>query len=90
MAKKNTPSSPISFSASVDLETGSPTSYEAAFLELEDLLHQIEIGQLPLDQLLSGYQRGTALLKFCQQQLQAVDDQIKLQTETELKPWLPE
>ena len=44
-----------------------PESYEAALLELEQLVAQLESAQLPLDQLLTGYQRGAALLAFCQQ-----------------------
>ena len=38
----------------------------------------IESGQLPLDQLLGGYQRGAELLEFCRDRLQAVEDQIKV------------
>ena len=46
-------------------KTASPVSYEAALQELEQLAAQLESGQLPLDQLMSGYQRGAELLKFC-------------------------
>ncbi|MDO9357724.1 MAG: exodeoxyribonuclease VII small subunit, partial [Polaromonas sp.] len=35
-----------------------PVSYEAALEELEALVARLESGQLPLDQLLTGYQRG--------------------------------
>ena len=56
--------------------TALPASYEAALQELEQLVAQLESGQLPLDQLLTGYQRGAVLLGFCQQRLQAVEDQI--------------
>ena len=38
----------------------SPVSYEAAMQELEALTLKMESGQLPLDQLLSGYARGAA------------------------------
>ena len=34
-----------------------PVSYEAALQELETLVARLESGQLPLDQLLTGYQR---------------------------------
>lgn len=45
-------------------ETSSPppASYEAALEELEQLIGRIESGQLPLEQLLAGYQRGAQLL----------------------------
>ena len=48
-----------------------PASYEAALEELEQLVARIESGQMPLDQLLAGYQRGAALLAFCRDRLQA-------------------
>ena len=67
-----------------------PESYEAALRELERLVGQIEAGQMPLEQLLSGYQRGAELLKFCQDRLQAVEDQIKVLDNGILKPWTPE
>lgn len=76
MAK--TPSTPV---------TPTPVSYEAALEELETLVGRLESGQLPLDQLLTGYQRGAELLKFCRGRLEAVEDQIKVLEGTELKPW---
>jgi len=68
----------------------SPESYEAALQELEQLVGLIESGQLPLEQLLTGYQRGAWLLAFCRDRLQAVDHQIKLLDEGTLKPWTQE
>ena len=59
-------------------KTAAPTSYEAALQELEQLAAQLESGQLPLDQLMSGYQRGAELLAFCRGKLDAVEPQIKL------------
>ena len=66
-----------------------PDSYEAALLELEALVRSLESGQLPLDQLLTGYQRGAQLLTFCRDRLEAVESQIKVLEGTELKPWMP-
>ncbi len=65
-----------------------PASYEAALQELEGLVSSLESGQLPLEQLLTGYQRGAQLLKFCRDKLEAVETQIKVLEGTELKPWL--
>ena len=65
-----------------------PASYEAALQELEGLVSRLESGQLPLDQLLAGYQRGAQLLKFCRDRLEAVETQIKVLEGTELKPWV--
>jgi exodeoxyribonuclease VII small subunit len=70
--------------------TQPPTSYEAALEELERLVQVIESGQLPLEQLLSGYQRGAELLAFCRGRLEAVEQQIRLLDEGTLKPWTPQ
>jgi exodeoxyribonuclease VII small subunit len=67
-----------------------PATYEAALQELEKLVGQLESGDMPLDQLLSGYQRGAELLRFCRDKLQAVEDQIKVLDAGALKPWTPE
>ena len=64
-----------------------PATYEAALQELEALVAALESGQLPLDQLLTGYQRGAQLLAFCKGRLEAVETQIKVLDGTELKPW---
>lgn len=65
-----------------------PATYEEALQELEGLVSRLESGQLPLDQLLAGYQRGAQLLKFCRDRLEAVENQIKVLEGTELKPWM--
>jgi exodeoxyribonuclease VII small subunit len=52
-------------------------SYEAALQELEALVGRMDSGQMPLDDLLAGYQRGTVLLKVCRDKLAAVEQQIK-------------
>jgi exodeoxyribonuclease VII small subunit len=76
-ANPKTPASPV------------PASYEAGLQELEKLLADMESGQLPLDQLLSNYQRGAELLSFCRDRLQAVEQQVKLLEDGVLKPWTP-
>jgi len=67
-----------------------PASYEAGLRELEQLVAALESGQLPLDQLLGSYQRGAALLQFCRDKLQEVEDQIKVLDAGSLKAWAPE
>lgn len=64
-----------------------PATYEAALQELEALISDLESGQLPLDRLLTGYQRGAQLLAFCKGKLDAVENQVKVLEGTELKPW---
>lgn len=67
-----------------------PASYEAALLELEQLVARIEAGDMPLEQLLSQYQRGAELLAFCRNRLEKVEDQIKVLDQGVLKTWTPE
>lgn len=67
-----------------------PESYESAMQELDTLVMRLESGDLPLDQLLAGYQRGALLLQFCREKLQAVEDQIKVLDDGALKPWKPQ
>ena len=66
-----------------------PASYESALQELETLVQRMEAGQLPLADLLSGYQRGAELLSYCRAQLDAVEQQIKVLDNGALKNWTP-
>lgn len=68
-------------------EQAEPVSFEAGMQELESLVAKLESGEMPLEQLLSGYTRGAALLEFCRGKLQAVEDQIKVLDDGVLKPW---
>jgi exodeoxyribonuclease VII small subunit len=81
----------MSKAAKTDLADASavplPASYEAALSELESLVGALESGQMPLDQLLSGYQRGAVLLAFCRDKLKAVENQIQVLDGGQLKPW---
>ncbi len=72
---------------SSSVKDAAPLSYEAALQELESLVAGMESGQLPLAQLLSGYQRGAELLAYCRAQLDAVEQQIKVLDNGALKPW---
>lgn len=64
-----------------------PVHYEAALQELEQLVAKLESGDMPLEQLLTQYQRGAELLKFCRDRLAAVEEQIKVLDQGTLKPW---
>ena len=66
-----------------------PASYELAVAELDQLVQRMEAGQLPLDQLLDSYRRGSDLLVWCRQRLQAVEEQVKLLEDGQLKAWPP-
>ena len=65
-----------------------PPSYEQALADLDRLVQQMEGGQLPLDQLLDGYRRGADLLAYCRTRLDAVEQQVKVLEDGQLKPWV--
>jgi exodeoxyribonuclease VII small subunit len=62
-------------------------TYEQALAELEALVQAMEAGKMPLDKLLSSYQRGAELLQQCRARLQVVEDQVKILEDGQLKPW---
>jgi len=65
-----------------------PASYGEAVEQLEALIANLESGQMPLEELLGQYQRGAALLKYCRERLQAVEEQVKLlDDDGAIKPW---
>lgn len=64
------------------------TSFETAIKELESIVSQMESNQLPLEQSLSAFKRGTALLQFCQQTLNNVEQQVRILNEAQqLQPY---
>jgi exodeoxyribonuclease VII small subunit len=65
-------------------------SFEVALDEMETLLDKMEAGALPLEQLLTQYQRGAELLKFCRERLETVEAQIKVLDQGALKTWTPD
>ena len=67
-----------------------PASYEEALGELDRLVLAMEAGQLPLDRLLENYKRGADLLAFCRARLDAVEQQVKVLEEGQLKAWVTE
>ncbi|HMN21599.1 MAG TPA: exodeoxyribonuclease VII small subunit [Ottowia sp.] len=68
-----------------------PASYGEAVQQLEQLIAELESGQLPLEQLLGQYQRGAELLRYCRERLQVVEDQVKvLDADGSARPWTVE
>ena len=64
--------------------------YEDALGELERLVAAMEAGQLPLDALLDNYRRGAQLLDLCRSRLQAVEHQVQVLEDGQLKDWVTE
>lgn len=67
-----------------------PAGYEAGVQELEALVAEMESGQLPLDALLSSYERGAQLLQFCRDRLAVLEQQVHVLEKGSLKPWIEE
>ncbi len=62
-------------------------TYEEALSELERLVQRMEDGQMPLDQMLGSYKRGAELLELCRSRLAAVEAQVKVLEDGQLKTW---
>ena len=67
-----------------------PKSFEDALRELEALAAQMESGDLPLEKLVAAHARGTQLIAFCRDQLNAAKTQIQILDRGELKDFLNE
>lgn len=50
--------------------------FEAALAELEQIVQNMEKGQLPLEESLAAYRRGSELLKHCQHLLSDAERKI--------------
>jgi exodeoxyribonuclease VII small subunit len=69
------------------LSAGQPSSFEEAMIELEQLVAQMEAGELPLEASVAAYKRGSELVKYCAAQLDKVDSQVKVLEGEMLKPF---
>lgn len=54
-----------------------PETFEAALDELEQITGRMERGDVPLDESLRLYERGTFLIKHCQERLDSAEKQIE-------------
>jgi exodeoxyribonuclease VII small subunit len=64
-----------------------PATFEAATQELDALLTRLDAGQLPLDELLTQYQRGNELLAYCRARLDALEQQLTVLENGSERPW---
>jgi len=64
----------------------SEQSFEQALAELEKIVKKMEGGDLTLEQALATHKRGLELAKFCQQRLEAAQQQVKVLEGEVLKP----
>jgi exodeoxyribonuclease VII small subunit len=55
-----------------------PKNFEAAIAELDALVEKMDAGQLPLEESLEAYQRGTTLLRYCEKLLADAEQRIQV------------
>jgi len=66
-------------------------SFESAMERLDAIVEQMEANKLPLEQLLSGYEEGLKLVKFCSEKLDAAEKRIEIITRDAIgKPQIAE
>ena len=64
-----------------------PANFEDAMRELDALVSGMDGGELALEQALAAYQRGAYLVKYCQAQCQAVQEQMKVGEDGMIRPF---
>ena len=52
-------------------------NFESAREEIEQVVEQIESGELSLEESLAAYEKGVGLVKFCYQKLNEVEKRIE-------------
>jgi exodeoxyribonuclease VII small subunit len=58
--------------------TDQKTSFEAAMQELEEIVVEMEKGDIPLEQSLKKFERGIQLARQSQQQLTAAEQKVQI------------
>jgi exodeoxyribonuclease VII small subunit len=61
-------------------------NFEQALAELEKIVARMETGELSLEDSLATHKRGLELARFCQQKLEAAQQQVKVLEGEVLKP----
>ncbi|MCG8602087.1 MAG: exodeoxyribonuclease VII small subunit [Verrucomicrobiales bacterium] len=56
----------------------SDVPFEDALAQLEELVGEMESGQMPLEELISNYENGTRLFQLCAKQLDAAEGRIEM------------
>jgi len=52
-------------------------TFEAAMKRLDEIVRTMESGDLPLEQMITAYEEGRTLLKFCDDKLNEVERKIE-------------
>ncbi|HOB62563.1 MAG TPA: exodeoxyribonuclease VII small subunit [Candidatus Competibacteraceae bacterium] len=54
-----------------------PMAFETALTELENLVGQLEQGELPLEEVLQRFERGVNLVRVCQTALRLAEQKVE-------------
>jgi exodeoxyribonuclease VII small subunit len=57
-----------------------PPNFEEAMKRLEEIVENMEAGDLPLEDLIVRYEEGMKLVKVCQERLTAAEERIEMIT----------
>ena len=60
------------------METENEPTFKAAIEELEKITDSLESGELELEQSLALFERGVALIKYCQDRLDSAQAKVEL------------
>lgn len=72
-------------------DTDSQLDFETSLSKLEEIVAELEKGELPLDVALSAYEQGIKLTKHCEQALSVAEQKVqKLMNETTRAPFKQE
>jgi exodeoxyribonuclease VII small subunit len=55
-----------------------PKTFESALEDLEQVVEQLETGELSLEESLAAFEKGVGLTKYCYQKLDDVEKKIEL------------
>lgn len=64
----------------------SKLSFEEALKTLEDLIHRMEAGDIPLADLITTYEKGTEILKICEKHLESAEIRLLQLKQGQLQP----
>lgn len=74
---------PIATEKSDKPASGKPQTFEDALQRLEEIVEQIESGEVPLEESIEKYEEGTKLVKQCRGILDTAEHKIQLLTRSE-------
>ena len=55
-----------------------PPTLETAMQRVSEIVASMESGDMPLEKLIESYEEGTALVKMCQEKLDAAEKRIQI------------